>query len=126
MKRLWIAVGILAVILSISGWSLYHLEVTTDQMGAELDTIAQTIAQQDFEKLQQQIETFLQNWDNHEQMLTRYIHRDELDTITDCVFRLSALERHGEYTELAVEIDRLRHLILHVRSCELPTFGNIL
>lgn len=68
---------------------------------------------------------FHEQWERNETVMTRYIHHDELDTITGIVARLPMLAKYGETAEYAAEVARLRHLISHIRDAEIPTLPNI-
>lgn len=125
MKRVWIVCGILVAILALSCASLYHLVQATDDMSASLDQLAQAVEGYDDAQIERLTQEFQSKWEEHETLMMRYIHHDELDGITGSVARLGALARHRGYTELAAEVDRLRHLVRHIRDSEMPTLVNI-
>lgn len=69
---------------------------------------------------------FQQQWEKDEIVIMHYIHHDELDEITGTVARLQALARYNAVPEFAAEVDRLRHLVLHIYESQLPNLVNIL
>ena len=114
MKRVWIAVGLVAVILAGGMLALWHLEGIAGGLQATLDQLAQAVEEQEDGRI-----LALAG-------IRRYIHHDELDAITGGCARLAALARYRDYGELAAETDRMRHLVAHILESERPTLGNIL
>lgn len=126
MKRLWIVLVILVGIIWVSTSSLLHLIRATEQMTTTLDALSDAIGSGDEKTLYELSEKFCDQWEEHEAVMLRYIHHDELDAITGSAVRLPALVKYNDTAQLAAEIDRLRHLLRHVRDAEFPTIKNIL
>lgn len=125
MKRLIIVVSMVAVILALGFWSVFQLDRITNRMELELDGLAQMVEDEDRESLLEKTAAFQELWEHEEKHMMRYIHHDELDTITGTVARLNALARYDDYGELAAEIDRLRHVIRHIYESEMPSLHSI-
>lgn len=125
MKRVWLVSALVAVILILGILSLSHLNKVTKEMEVRLDQLADSVERQDKNFLEKQASDFEAFWEDKEHEVMRYIHHDELDTITGTVARLSALAKYEDYSELAAEIDRLRHLVRHIYESELPSFQSI-
>ena len=125
MKRLWIVFGIVAVILAASGLSLWHLGAVSQRMDASLQELSEAVEARDDARLQALTAAFLEEWEQDEHLMMRYIHHDELDAINGCAARLPALARYGDYPELAAELDRMRHLVRHIWESEAPSLRNI-
>lgn len=126
MKRVWIVLVILVGIIWVSTSSLLHLIRATDEMTVTLDALSSAIDSGDAEMLFTLSEKFCDQWEEHESVMLRYIHHDELDAITGSAVRLPALVKYNDTAQLAAEIDRLRHLLRHVRDAEFPTLKNVL
>lgn len=125
MKRLLIVVGMVIIILGVGFLSLFQLSRITLRMENELDGLAELVGSRSAEELQSRTADFQLLWENEEKVMMRFIHHDELDTITGTVARLKALAQYEDYPELAAEIDRLRHLVRHIYESETPTFHSI-
>lgn len=125
MKRFLIVVAMVLLILGVGFLSWFQLGRITERMETELNTLATLVEQRSAVELQDRAEAFQELWEEEERMMMRYIHHDELDTITGTVARLRALARYEDYPELAAEIDRLRHLIRHIYESETPTWYSI-
>lgn len=125
MKRFVIVMVMLAGILGSGFFSLFRLKNIVDQMETELSVLSELAEQKQAQDLQQKTQEFQQLWEDEERVMMRYIHHDELDTITGTAARLLALAKHENYAELAAEIARLRHLIRHIYESEMPSFQSI-
>lgn len=126
MKRVWIAVGLVAVILAGGMLALWHLEGIAGGLQATLDQLAQAVEEREDGRILALARQFQEQWEGVEPGIRRYIHHDELDAITGGCARLAALARYRDYGELAAETDRMRHLVAHILESERPTLGNIL
>ncbi|MEM1483292.1 DUF4363 family protein [Oscillospiraceae bacterium PP1C4] len=126
MKRLWISLAIVFVMLSISGLGMWHLIRATDKMEVSLALISEAIAQKKIDQAQNLIDSFEDEWHKNEESMMRYIHHNDLDIITGAVSRLSALAEYEELGELSAEVQRIRNALYHLRESEIPTFKSIL
>ena len=124
MKRVWFVSFLVATILTLGSLSLWHLSVVKNDLEMQLDHLSEAVDRKD-PSLVQLAEDFEHVWEDHESMMMRYIHHDELDSITGTVARLKALAKYQSYPELAAEIDRLRHLVRHIYESEQPTLVSI-
>lgn len=155
MKRVWIVVGLLILIIATGAVSILHLHYVTTDMIDSLDQFAVVldkatggtgkapppegdgadytdvklstqVGAADQQEMTRLASSFQRQWEKDETVLMHYIHHDELDSITATVARLQALARYGAIPELAAEVDRLRHLILHIYESQLPLIKNLL
>ncbi len=125
MKRFVIVIIMLTGILGAGCFSLFRLKNIVDQMETELSSLSELVEQKQGQDLQQKIQDVQRLWEDEEQVTMRYIHHDELDTITGTVARLFPLAEYENHAELAAEISRLRHLIKHIYESELPTLQSV-
>ena len=108
MKRVVAVCVIIALILAASTAALMHLLRGSDEMEASLSAIADAIDRDDMPRAARLTDEFHEQWERNETVMTRYIHHDELDTITGIVARLPMLAKYGETAEYAAEVARLR------------------
>ena len=126
MKRVWVALGLVALILAGGLLALWHLEKITGEMEDTLGQLAQAVERQEDGRILALSQAFREQWERAEPGIRRYVHHDELDAITGGCARLAALARYRDYGELAAETDRMRLLVAHMLEAERPTLGNIL
>ena len=88
MKRVVAVCVIIALILAASTAALMHLLRVSDEMEASLSAIADAIDRDDMPRAARLTDEFHEQWERNETVMTRYIHHDELDTITGIVARL--------------------------------------
>lgn len=125
MKRVWIVSCIVAAIIGMGVFSIMQLGQVKDEMEKALEHLSQVVLLEDSEQLSKEAEEFEHLWETKELMIMRYIHHDELDSITGKVARLRALAKYEDYAEFAAEIDSLRHLIEHIYESEQVSWQSI-
>lgn len=125
MKRLWIALAIVVLLVGVSTAGLLHLLHATDELQTHLSAITDALEADEQDALIRLTDDFAAHWQKTEAVLLRFIHHEALDTITGVVARLPALARWHAYPELAAEVARLQELISHVREAEIPNLQNI-
>lgn len=125
MKRVVAVCVIIALILAASTAALMHLLRVSDEMEASLLRHCGRHRPGRHAAGRAAHRRVTSQWERNETVMTRYIHHDELDTITGIVARLPMLAKYGETAEYAAEVARLRHLISHIRDAEIPTLPNI-
>ena len=106
MKRFVIVIIMLTGILGAGCFSLFRLKNIVDQMETELSSLSELVEQKQGQDLQQKIQDFQRLWEDEERVMMRYIHHDELDTITGTVARLFPLAEYENHAELAAEISQ--------------------
>ncbi len=125
MKRFWIALGIIVIILAVSCWGLYRLDSIIDELNSTLQQLETAVGQQDFESTMDLSQQFLEQWKDHQNTLERYIHHEALDEVTGLAAQLPALAAYKQYPLLSAQTARLKELLHHVREAEFPTLTNI-
>ena len=125
MKRIITVIVIIVLMIGLSTAALVHLITATDQMQHTLDQILEAVEQNKIGQVQNLTDQFQKQWTKNENIMTRYIHHDELDLIHGIVARLAPLIRYNDIAEYTAEVERLRELIWHIRESEIPSLKNI-
>lgn len=125
MKRFWLSLVITGLILAVCVFALVKIVTVSDQMLDSLEQISTAIEQNETDQIIDLAGEFQTEWENNERILIKYIHHDELDSITGTVARLKALAQYRDYSELSAEVAKLKHLVRHVCESQMPVFKNI-
>ena len=125
MKRFWLSLVITGLILAVCVFALVKIVTVSDQMLDSLEQISTAIEQNKTDQILDLAGEFQTEWENNERILIKYIHHDELDSITGTVARLKALAQYRDYSELSAEVAKLKHLVRHVCESQMPVFKNI-
>lgn len=123
MKRVVIAICLLAAIVSISCFSLYSLERDLGELGGlALELRTQTPAGELEEKSRQLFE----RWNEKEKLLVIFVRHDVLDELTALTAELPSLARHGEYGHFYSGVDVLLARLDDLLDSARPTYRNLL
>lgn len=123
MKRLLIALCLLAAILSISCFSLYILERDVN----DLTGLAREIRFSDPDReLEQKSQRLFDRWNEKEKLLVIFVRHDTLDQLTALTAQLPSLARHGEYGQFYSGVDVLLARLDDLLDSARPTYRNLL
>ena len=118
MKRLWFIPILLAMILTISLWSMAAIGSAADTTSEIIDQIVQAAEHNDREqaaKLTQQLE---EEWQDACKLLGFFLYRGELDEIATKISQLRALAISGELDDCIVESRECVRLVEHLKERE--------
>ena len=125
MKRMWIALFLIAVVLLTSTVCLFlltNIQQEMDRRLAALYELSLTASTDETASIAQEITAL---WQQRLIVLGRIVRRDPLDQVTLSIASLEPLALYGEEGELAAEILRCRILLEEIRNAELPLLRNI-
>ena len=126
MKRLVIALIILAVLVGANIYTRSLLDRTGIEMMEQIEGLEKMVSQTETDKLVQQCENLQQKWLETEGIWCRFMRSDRLEPITIAAARLPALARHGQIADIAAELCEIRIMLGEVLSFESPSFSDIL
>ena len=126
MKRLVIALIILAVLVGANIYTRSLLDRTGIEMMEQIEDLEKMVSQTETDKLVQQCENLQQKWLETEGIWCRFMRSDRLEPITIAAARLPALARHGQIADIAAELCEIRIMLGEVLSFESPSFSDIL
>lgn len=128
MRRLYLSVGLIALLAALSGLHVWHLNDFTGQLTAQL-TQAQELAEaEDWEGAAQLTRQAKERWLGHQGYLHTTLHHEDIDAILisldeTLAFLEGAEKQSAEYS--AANARLLAQLALLVEA-ELPTLTNLL
>ena len=126
MKRLVIALIILAVLVGANIYTRSLLDRTGIEMMEQIEDLEKMVSQTETDKLVHQCENLQQKWLETEEIWCRFMRSDRLEPITIAAARLPALARHGQIADIAAELCEIRIMLGEVLSFESPSFSDIL
>ena len=125
MKRLVIALIILAVLVGANIYTRSLLDHTGVEMMEQIKDLEHVVNRNDTERLVEKCEALQQKWLETEGAWSRFMRSDRLEPITIAAARLPALARHGQTADLAAELCEIRIMLGEVLSFESPSFSDI-
>ena len=126
MRRLWIAVGLLAIAagLCLSATLYQHRQI--DRLLDTLDQMETAYDNGNVDKAHQLAEDLVADYEAVGRVLYCFIAHSDLADSQETVAVLPALLLQGGEEELRMEIARLREQFGYLRGVDDPTIGNIL
>lgn len=125
MKRMWLAVGLIAAVVLISAGALFLLTGIKNDFDSKFDSLYLLVESGDSAAAASAAKELTEYWMEHHHTLCRIVRHGQLDQITLAVARFEPLAVYGERGELAAEITRCKLLLEDIWDSELPTLTNI-
>lgn len=126
MKRLFVSLGIITVILTISLIGLWHLNFVTDQVEEYTTNIQIALDQNNITKAQELNYQLSGFWERQHRYLTLYIRHNNIDEISKTISELEQYLQRTDYAEFSSRLSYIQQLILDIRDAEIPTLFNLL
>lgn len=126
MKRLVIALTILAVLVGANIYTHSLLDRTGMEMMEQIEQLENLVNQNEADQLVQQCVALQKKWLETEGLWSHFMRSDRLEAITIAAARLPALAQHGQTADVAAELCELRIMLGEVLSFESPSFSDIL
>lgn len=123
MKRLVIALILLALILGSSCLSLFFLERDLAEIGSFAARLREENPSVELEK---ESEELFRLWNEKEKLLVIFVRHDVLDEVTVLMAELPSLARHGEYGHFYSGLDVILARLDDLLDSARPTYRNLL
>lgn len=126
MKRLYIAVALLAAVITLCTLVHWRHHRRLDEMTSTLDHIEDLYRSGDTAAALQMAETFAEEYRQFSNRISFYVAHGEVRQSQETAALLPTLLRKGGDEELAMEIARLRSQLQYLRQVDDPIPQNIL
>ena len=125
MKRMWIAIILIAVVLAVSTVCLLSLSTIQRELDEELAMLSDLSTLSSPEETAKAAKELSSLWRKRLNTLCRIVRHTQLDQVTMAIARLEPLALYGEKGEFAAEILRCRILLEEIVDSERPLIRNI-
>lgn len=126
MKRLWIAVALLAVAVGLCTVTTLYQHRQIDQLTANLDRLESAYTAGDMAQAERLAKQVVADYTAVGKILYCFVAHSDLADSQETVAMLPALLQQGGEEELKMELARLREQLAYLRGVDDPTIGNIL
>ena len=126
MKRLWIAVALLAVAAGLCTVTTLYQHRQIDRLTANLDRLESAYAVGDMPQAERLAKQVVADYTAVGKILYCFVAHSDLADSQETVAMLPALLQQGGEEELKMELARLREQLAYLRGVDDPTIGNIL
>ena len=125
MRTILTIVIIVILLLGGSLASYRYIETTTQAIGAQFETVEQSISTQKWEGAQNKLNIAQQDWEKAKPWWTVILEHQEIDNID---ISMKRLEKYIETQDISLslgEMSVLKLIVNHIQDTEKFTFGNI-
>ena len=126
MKRIWIALILLGMVLAVCGGGRLYLHRQTDRMLDVLDRLEVAYNQGDTVAAARIAEEYSRTCRQITNVMDCFVPHDEVSPCRETAALLPALIRQGGEEELRMELARMREQLWHLMQVDDPLWGNIL
>lgn len=123
MKRLAIAVVLLVVLLSVSGYSLWSLHQLTTQLTQTAQQLRELPTDGPLEEASRDL---VRQWEKAEDQLVLYVNHEKLERISQTAAELLALAQYEDYSIFYSKVDLLITQLDGLWEESLPNYRNLL
>lgn len=125
MKRIIIAVIIMAAVLGFSTFEFIYVGAKADRYIDRIDSI-EKLAAQDNTAAVCGVRALEQDWENDSQKMYTLLIHDYVDNVGGSISRLRAYIEHGDTNMLFAESTGAKKGLASIKGSEYPYFENIL
>lgn len=119
MKRFYISLALLAVMICVCVYSFRLFDATREEMSARLDSIESAAMQEESHAAVSQLcKEYSEIWLEKEKHLMRFIRHPQLDEISSITAELRYLASDDSYSHLLAAIDRIRANMVKIGGAE--------
>ena len=126
MKRVLLAISLIALILAGSIYGLILLKGYAVEITQEIDSILQAVQAGDRDTYVAKSILLNHHWHEIEGTLVRFIRHTQIDDITGVMARIVYLAQYDDLSELTAELHRAKVMMQEVWYSEIPSFKNII
>ena len=125
MKRLWLAVILLALIVGVCIGGLVYLDQQTEYLIGQLDRMETALRHGDLTTAAARLQTYLDEYEERTRLFPAYMRHQDLEDNRQINAVLPVILENGQTEELHENIRRLRQRLQLIRDAEMPLLYNI-
>ena len=126
MKRLWIAVGIFTVIITLCVTAFYHQRRQIQALLTELDGVVAAFDSDNLENAHGLAVALAEDFEHRTRLVPYFMSHGDLNNCHESVLLLAAILEDNDAEEFRMESARCRAQLTQLLKKESPTLKNIL
>ena len=126
MKRIWVAIGVLAVVIALCIVELTATVNITDELADTITTAQTSLKKGDEENARALCRQAFDDWQTHYDTMATFIAHSKLEQIDQSVTVTQTYLERGQLDDFMAEADRTRTQMERFKDTELPSLSNIL
>lgn len=126
LKRFWIALSLLAIIISLCISEQVLIDNITNDLNDCLESSAKNLKDKNYENLCSSNDLLLDKWENYERILSMFMQHDDLSDLEESILILKPNIECEDYDQLFVELEKAKFELENLKNSETPVIYNIL
>ena len=126
MKRLWICLVLLVVIIAVCLTSVHATESMTGRLMQLAEDVKTAAVQENREGALEKYEELSGTWEKHEQMFALYLRHADYDRLVESIAALGSYVRFAEKPELVAECEMILAELKHLDRSQRLTWENLM
>jgi len=124
MRRVYIALVLISLMVLVSIYSFVKVDEAHRYMTAQVDSIMQSVRDENLTLLDHQIDELTAYWNGTEDIIVHFVRHVQLDDIAKGIARLPILAEHN-HDMLLAELSSIRWQIEHIWKSEIPSANSL-
>ena len=125
MKREWIAVGLLALLMAAAALNIVKLDRLLEQININITRTENAVSQDDFETAAACFENGFSIWQTARSYTNVFLRHSDMDAAADAFYDLKQLLLQKDRDALTAAFARLRYKLEIIDYMEHPSVGTI-
>lgn len=125
MKRLWLAVALLALVLGLCVSSQTYLQQQTEAVLMNLTALEDSYRRGDLEEARRWAQWLAEEYPRRTELFYCFLAHSDLEDSRETVATLPAILEQNHLEELLTATARLREQLQHLQSIDRPTLDNV-
>ena len=126
MKRLWVAISLLAISIFFATFENIMVLKNYNRFTPILDKAEEYCSENEFLKAYETIESAQLVWEKKSKVLNSLIDHTHVDNINESFFQLLESAQKQEQVEFLSICNKTKRQLLSMKESELPSFDNIM
>lgn len=126
MKRLWVACGMLVLLIALSISSIVYLDHVKDEMNELIQQEQTAVNEQDIKRAEELNQKLSSYWEEQHAVIGLFTRHNEIDQIGLYVSELEQLLEHGEIGDVPAKLSSIQYLLEEIWDSSMPNLFHIL
>lgn len=126
MKRFYICLAVMAGIVAVCIYSMHRVTQMKERIEVYASAVFAAVEKEDPEETLARVRELAEYWNEEHRTLVRYVRHNQVDEISQAVFKMEAMARYSAFQELSAELSYVLWQAEHIWDSERATLGNIM
>ncbi|HHY52313.1 MAG TPA: DUF4363 family protein [Clostridiales bacterium] len=126
MKRFYICLAVIAIIVGVCIFSMHKVAEMRERVEAYANAVFTAVEEEDQEKILASVRELADYWEEEHQVIIRYIRHSQVEDISLGISKLEPLARYQAYPDLVTELNSIVWQVEQIWDSERFDLRNVL